>query len=153
MGQFGQFFDADAAVAQHFHRRPRPERLMFFAGEVAARAACGVLGPDLGGVSAGGDRPPQGLPARGEHFTGASGPGGCETVGGGLPLAVHRCGEGGQDGHALAGPLIHARFARGGFLAVRDLAGPDRAGHGPGSPPGWVISGPLGDVEVEGPDR
>ncbi len=33
------------------------------------------------------------------------------------------------------------------------VAGADRAAHRPGAPSGRVVVGPLGDVEVEGPDR
>src|SRR6266851_6007927 len=153
MGELGQFLDADAAVAQYSYCRPGPERLVFFAGEVAAPAIAGVLGPYAGGPGAGSDRPPEGLPARGEHFTRSGGTGGGEPAGGSFSLFVHRGDKVGKDGHAFAGPLIHARFTAGRFFAVRDLPGPDRAGHRPRSPPGRVVSSPLGDVEVEGPDR
>ena len=46
MGELGQLLDADAGAAQDLHGRPGPERVVFFAGEVAAQAGAGVLGPD-----------------------------------------------------------------------------------------------------------
>ena len=61
--------------------------------------------------------------------------------------------EGGQEGQPLAGPLVHAGLAAVGDLLVRDLAGLDRAGHGPRPPPGRVVHRPLGDVEVEAAHR
>ena len=51
MGQFGQFLDADAGEAKDLHGGPGPERPAFFAGEVAAPAVGGVLGPDVGRVA------------------------------------------------------------------------------------------------------
>ena len=40
VGQLGEFLDADAGVAQHFHRGPGPERPVLLAGQVAASARC-----------------------------------------------------------------------------------------------------------------
>ena len=49
VGEFGQFLDADAGVAQHFHHGPGPERAVLFEGQVAALPGVGVLGPDPAG--------------------------------------------------------------------------------------------------------
>ena len=38
MGELGELFDPDAGVAEDFHGRPRPERVVFLAGEVAPGA-------------------------------------------------------------------------------------------------------------------
>src|SRR5258708_15403830 len=153
MGELGQFLDADAAVAQYSYCRPGPERLVFFAGEVAAPAIAGVLGPYAGGPGAGSDRPPEGLPARGEHFTRSGGTGGGEPAGRSVSLFVHRGDKVGKDGHAFAGPLIHARFTAGFFFSGREVPRPERAGQQPQSPPGPVVSSPMWDVEGEGADR
>src|SRR5258708_35046548 len=149
MGELGQFLDADAAVAQYSYCRPGPERLVFFAGEVAAPAIAGVLGPYAGGPGAGSDRPPEGLPARGEHFTRSGGTGGGEPAGGSFSLFVHRGDKVGKDGHAFAGPLIHARFTAGWFFFARGRPRPDRGGHRPPSPPGPGGSRPPGEVRAE----
>src|SRR5258706_14697088 len=153
MGELGQFLDADAAVAQYSYCRPGPERLVFFAGEVAAPAIAGVLGPYAGGPGAGSDRPPEGLPARGEHFTRSGGTGGGEPAGGSFSLFVHRGDKVGKDGHAFAGPLIHARFTAGWFFLGWGLPRPYRAGDPPPSPPRRVVISPLGGVVGEGPGR
>src|SRR5258707_8506074 len=144
MGELGQFLDADAAVAQYSYCRPGPEGLVFFAGEVAAPAIGGVLGPSAGGPGAGSARPPEGLPARGEHFTRSGGTGGGEPAGGSFSLFVHRGDKVGKDGHAFAGPLIHARFTAGCFFAVRGLPPPGRGGRPPPAPPGPGLGRPTG---------
>src|SRR5258707_5379203 len=144
MGELGQFLDADAAVAQYSYCRPGPERLVFFAGEVAAPAIAGVLGPYAGGPGAGSDRPPEGLPARGEHFTRSGGTGGGEPAGGSFSLFVHRGDKVGKDGHAFAGPLIHARFTAGRLLSLPELPRPEPAGHPPPAPPGPGLGRPTG---------
>src|SRR5260370_26477667 len=143
MGELGQFLDADAAVAQYSYCRPGPERLVFFAGEVAAPAIAGVLGPYAGGPGAGSDRPPEGLPARGEHFTRSGGTGGGEPAGGSFSLFVHGGDKVGKDGHAFAGPLIHARFTAGGFLGGRGGARPGRWRRPPLARPARCVSRPA----------
>src|SRR5258708_26965461 len=100
MGELGQFLDADAAVAQYSYCRPGPERLGFFAGEVAPPAIAWVLGPYAGGPGAGSDRPPECLPARGEHFTRIGDTGGGEADGGRFSLFGHRGDKAGTDGDA-----------------------------------------------------
>jgi hypothetical protein len=65
MGQLGEFFDPNSVVAQCFHDRPRPERLVFGVGEVDRLAGGQVLHEHRGChasvfgslVGAGGDAP------------------------------------------------------------------------------------------------
>ena len=95
MGQFGQLLNADAAVPKHLNGRPGPKGPVFFESEVASPAAGWVLGPDVGAVRAGGQYPPEPLPAGGEHLTGAGGLRGGEAVGGRRALCVDRGGQGG----------------------------------------------------------
>ena len=87
VGQLGQLLHPEAGHPQDFHRGPGPERAAFLAGEVAARAAVGVLGPHAGHAGAGGDGAPQRLPGGGEHRSGSGGLGGGEAFGGVLALA------------------------------------------------------------------
>jgi hypothetical protein len=80
--------------------------------------------------------------------------GGAEPFGGGLPVRVHRGQQRREDGDPLAGPLVHPRLAARARLAVLgDVGVADRAGGGPRSPPGRVLSCPLGQVQVEGTDH
>ena len=58
-----------------------------------------------------------------------------------------------QDREPFAGPGVHPRFAVPGDLALDGLGGADGAGRGPACPPAGVFDRPLGQVEVEGPDR
>ena len=58
-----------------------------------------------------------------------------------------------QDREPFAGPGVHPRLAVPLGLALDGLGGADRAGGDPACPPGRVLDGPLGQVEVEGPDR
>jgi len=153
VGQLGQLLHPHPGHAQHFHRGPGPECMAFLAGEVAPRAACGVLGPHAGHVRAGGDGAAQRLPGGGEHGSGNGGLRRSEAFGGGLALAAGRGDQRWEDGQPLAGPLVHAGLAAVGDLLVRDLPGLDRAGHGPRSPPGRVVHRPLGDVKVEAAHR
>ena len=59
----------------------------------------------------------------------------------------------GQDREPFAGPGVHPRLAVPLDLALDGFLRADGAGSGPRSPPCGVIDGPLGQVEVEGPDR
>src|SRR5205085_5355297 len=62
-------------------------------------------------------------------------------------------GQGGQDREAFSGALVHAGLAAAQFLAVDQILAANRARGGPRSPAGGFLHRPLGDVEVEGPDR
>ena len=58
-----------------------------------------------------------------------------------------------QDREPFAGPGVHPRLAVPLDLALDGVRRADGTGSGPWPPPGGVIDGPLGQVEVEGPDR
>ena len=125
---------------------------MLFEGQVAAAAVGGVLGPGPGGVPRGHDRPAQFPPSGGERLAG----GGCRACGEpfrcGMPPVLGGPDENGEDRKPFAGPLVHPGLAPGQLFGVRDLLWPDRARCRPLRPPGRVIDGPLGDVEVERAD-
>ena len=59
----------------------------------------------------------------------------------------------GQDREPLAGAGVHPRLAVPRDLALDGFRAADGAGCRPASPPGGVISGPLGQVKVEGAHR
>src|SRR5271157_4327268 len=144
---------ANHRKSEHFDGRPGPECAVLFEGQVAAAAVRGVLGPGPGGVPFGHDCPAQFLPAGGERLAGLRLRAGGEPCRGGLPLAVGGCGEDGQDRKPFADPLVHPRLAAGQLFRVRYLLCPDRARWRLLRPPGRVVDGPLGDVEVERADR
>ena len=60
--ELGQLLDPDAGVAQDLDGGPGPERVVLLAGQVAALAGAGVLGPDAAGGP--GHAGPAQLPAR-----------------------------------------------------------------------------------------
>jgi hypothetical protein len=51
VGQLGQLLDPDPGGAQHLNRRPRPERAVLLAGQVATPSGRRLLGPDAGRVA------------------------------------------------------------------------------------------------------
>ena len=150
MRKFGEFLDPDAGHAQNFHGGPGPERLMLFQRQVPALAGGGIFGPDPGaGLSAAQHRQAQRLAGDGEQFAWAGVPGRVKTPGGLAAGLVHRGGQGGQDRHALTGPLVHPGLALPVLLLAGQVFVPDRAGRRPLSPPCRILHRPLGDVEVE----
>jgi hypothetical protein len=122
-------------------------------GQVATAAVAGVFGPGPGGHPFGHDGPAKFPAAGGERLTGGRCRAGGELLGRGVPGFLGGPDQDREDREPFAGPLVHPRLAAGQFLRVRNLLGPDRAGCGPLRPPGRVVDGPLGDVEVERPDR
>jgi hypothetical protein len=68
-------------------------------------------------------------------------------------LAGGGADQDGQDRQPLAGPGVHPRLAVPLDLALDGFRAADGAGCCPLCPPAGVIDGPLGQVEVEGPDR
>ena len=154
VGQLGEFLDADPGVAQDLDRGPGPERAVLFAGQVAALAGAGVLGPDPAGWASGfmaGRRSV--CPAGGEQLRRARWPAAA------LQPPAAACGRrrprrtGGQHRQPFAGPLVHPGLAVGASFLAGQVLGADRARRGPRSPPGRVLHRPLGDVEVEGAHR
>ena len=150
--ELGEFLDPDAGVAQDLDGGPGPERVVFFAGQVAAFAGAGVLGPDPA-------RSPVAMTARRSVCPPAvntsPGPAAARRRAGAAACRARSVDGGdqdGQDGQPFAGPLVHAGLAAATASCVLDVARPDRAGHGPRPPPGRVVDGPLGDVEVERAD-
>ena len=91
-------------------------------------------------------------PAVNSEPAGASA-GGLQPPGGGGALGVGPGDQGGQHRQPFPGPLVHPGLALGAVFLVGGLAGADRAAHRVRPPPGRVLVGPFGDVEVEGPDR
>ena len=67
--------------------------------------------------------------------------------------AVGGCDEHRQHGQPFAGAGVHARLAAALGLAPVDLVLADRAGRDPRRPAAGVLQRPLGQVEVERPDR
>ena len=98
-------------------------------------------------------RAAQGQPAGGEHRSGPGVPRGVQHRGGVDAFAVDPGGQGGQHRQSFPGSLVHPGLALGSVFLVRHVAGADRAAHRPGRPSGRVVVGPLGDVEVERPNR
>ena len=129
-----------------------PEPAVFFEGEVAALAGGGVFGPDPAGRLGLHHRPAQRLPAGGEQPS--------RRGRRGRPAAARRRrafglgpgDQGGQHRQPFPGPLVHPGLACGAVLLVGGVAGADRAAHRVRPPPGRVLVGPFGDVEVERPD-
>src|SRR6266487_5218110 len=93
-----------------------------------------------------------GLPGRSEVLPVTGRAGGCQQRGGIGAGLVEDGGDLGQRGKTLAGPLVYAGLPLAAFPAMRYVGWPDGAAGCPSSPAGRVLSGPLGDVEVEGPD-
>ena len=77
--------------------------------------------------------------------------GGQQRRGGGAPLVdgAHQHREHGQ---SFAGAGIHARLPVPGGLALVDLLLADRARSHPSAPAGGIFDGPLGQIQVEGPN-
>ncbi len=151
MRQFGEFFYPDAGEAKNLHGRPGPECAVLFEGQVAAPAGGGILGPCPGAGAGGQYRPAQGLAGGGELLPWRRGLGGEQALGSGAACGVDGGDQGGQDGQPFPGPLVHPGLAVRAFLLPGHLLIADRAGDGPRAPPGRVVDGPLGDVEVERP--
>jgi len=108
MGELGQLLHADAAVAQHFHGSPRPERPVFVQGEVAAGTGVGVFGPCPHADALDDPGSAQCLAGDREQLTGRGLQRCLQPLGGGGAFALDRGEQGGQDRHAFAGPLVHA---------------------------------------------
>ena len=70
-----------------------------------------------------------------------------------LALLVDGAHQDREDGQPLAGARVHARLAMPGGLALVDLLLADGAGRHPLSPAGGVLERPLGQVQVERPNR
>ena len=98
-------------------------------------------------------RAAQRLARGGEQCAGLGAFGGGEQLGGAGPFGLDPGDQRRQHRQPFPGALVHAGLAPGPVLLVGDVAGADRAAHRPRSPPGRVVVGPLGDVEVEGPHR
>ena len=100
-----------------------------------------------------GDRAGEGLSGDGEAFPGPGCAGGLQERVGGLASLVDGAHQDREDGQPLAGAGVHARLAMPGGLALVDLLLADRAGRDPRCPAGGVLERPLGQVQVERPDR
>ena len=145
------FLDPAAREPEDFHGGPCPERVVVFEFQVAAPAGCRVVGPGLeGGLR---DGPGQRLACGCECLAGLCPAGGPQNRGGVLAPLVDSADQDRQDGQSLTGPRVHAGLAVTREFALADLLLPDRAGRGPPCPPGGVLDRPLGQVQVEGPDR
>src|SRR5262249_24482914 len=151
VGQFGEFLDPDAGGAQDFDGRPGPERAVLFGAQVAPLAGGQVVGPDAGGAAGGGAG--QGLPGGGGDVAGAGIAGGVQQRGRAGMLLGGAADQHRQDREPFAGPGVHPRFTAPGDFSLDGLGGPDGAGRGPPCPPPGIFHRPLGQVEVEGPDR
>jgi hypothetical protein len=92
-------------------------------------------------------------PGGGEQRAGIGAGGGGQPLRGGGALGVGPGGQGGKDRQALAGPLVHPGLALQPVFFVGGLAGGDRAADRVRPPPGRVVVGPFGDVEVKRADH
>ena len=94
MGQFGEFLDPDAGVAEHRNGCPGPERPVLAQGQVGSPAGGGVFGPGPAAATAGGQfRPAPCPPAGGEHRAGPGGAGSGQQLSGRRALGAGRCGQ------------------------------------------------------------
>ena len=152
VAELDQLLDADAGGAQDLDGCPGPECAVFFCGEVAAFPAGRVAGPDVKG-GAGGGRAEQGRSRGGDGVAGPGVAGGLQQGPGVGVLLGGGADQDRQDREPFAGPGVHPRLAVPLGLALDGFRRADGTRNSPWSPPGRVIDGPLGQVEVEGPDR
>jgi hypothetical protein len=153
MGDLQQFFDADAGVPQHLDCGPGPERPVLFGGQVAALAAGRVIGPGSRGAGTCDSRADQGLAGGSEGLAGFGQPGRPQQFRGGLAVRVHGGDQDRQDRQPFTGPRVDPRLALPGGLALADLLRADRTRDDPPGPACRVVDCPLGQIQVEGPDR
>ena len=153
MRSLGQFLDADAGMAQHFHRRPRPERTMLREGEVAALAGAGVLGPDL----AAGVRAATTVRRRVSSSTVNSVTGLRARRRSSVWAAAVRARSTVRTRTSSTGSRSRVRWSMRDLRRERTLRidiSSSRMGRAqPTAPSGRVLHRPLGDVEVERPDH
>src|SRR5207244_9262774 len=140
-----------AGQAKDFHRGPGPERVVLLVAEVAALAVCRIVGPDLSGGLGG--RAGQCLASDGERLAGRGLAGGPQEFGGVLAPLVDGAHQDRKDRKPFPGARVHACFAVALELALSDLLLADRAWSCPLGPPAGVLDRPLGQIEVEGPQR
>ncbi len=122
---------------------------MFLEAEVAALSGGWVFGPDPSGGRGLHHCAAQRAPASGEQLTGGVSSRGGQPLSGAGAFGLDPGEQGGQHRQPLAGALVHAGLALRAVLLVGGVAGADRAAHRPRPPPGRVVVGPLGDVQVE----
>ena len=89
----------------------------------------------------------------GERLAGLDVPCEIQACRGGFAFAVDGSGEGRQDRHPFAGPLVHARFAARFHLLVLNIGSFDRTWDRPRSPACGLVESPLREIEVEGSHR
>ena len=147
--ELDQFLDADACGSKNLDGRPSPEGAFFFEGEVASPA-----GGQVGDVDPARDRVPalQFLAVHVDYLAGCGGQRGIEPGPGGLAFLVGGADQGGQDRKAGAGSLVHGGLEALALFVHGAFTGLDRAGCAPSRPPGRILGGPPGDVQVERPD-
>jgi hypothetical protein len=126
--------------------------MIFLAAQVPAFAGVGVVGPGLAGTGVGDGGPGQGLPGGGERVAWRGLPGRGEQISGGAAPLINAADQDGQHRQPFPGPGVHACLTVPFGLAPVDLFRADRAGHNPLCPACRVLDGPVGQVEVEGPD-
>ena len=118
MREFGQFFNPDTGVLQHFDHRPGPEPAVFFEADVATFPARWVFGPDPGGRRSLHHTAAQAQPAYGEQPARLGGFGRVQDRGGLGSFGFDPGGERGQYWQPFPGPLIHAGLALRAVLLV-----------------------------------
>ena len=154
VGQLGQFLDADAGEAQDFARRPRPRTRGALRG--SGRGACRRRGPRPRRLARGAG------PVHGRRsvcpaaVNAVAGRGACAAASGrrarvrASSTAATRAGRTGSRSR-VRWSIRDLRRRRSFGAWISPAA--DRAGRRPRPPAGRVVGGPLGDVEVERPDR
>ena len=152
VAELHEFLGADAGGAQDLDGGPGPEGAVFLGAEVAPFPGGRVAGPDADGGGLG-DGTDQGRTGSGDDAAGPGIAGGLQQCPGVGVLPGGGADQDGQDREPLAGAGVHPRLAVPRDLALDGFRAADRAGCRPASPPGGVISGPLGQVKVEGAHR
>ncbi|MFJ9012851.1 hypothetical protein [Streptomyces canus] len=140
--------DPGSGVLQELDRRPSPEG--------PALPLNQILAPPVDVVDPGGIWPfgaGEGLaedlepPAGGSRLDGLQSSLGVVQQ---FSRGADNCWQGRQ---ALPGALVHAGFDPLALLLDVEVGLPDRAGRDPRTPAGRLLPGPLGEIQIEGPDR
>jgi hypothetical protein len=151
LGQFEQFLAADPVQPQDLDGGERPERFLFFVGQVASFTGSDVVGPDESSDRLGGECFSQISVGAVDHRAGFSRLRCGQQSGRGPTPVVGGAHEHGQHGQPFAGALVHAGLAVLEVLGFLHFGVGDRAGRDPRPPPSGILDSPVRDIEVERP--